>query len=421
MPYIGTQPKDVRSFGRAKFDFTATQGQTAFTGADDDSKTLGFTDGQIEVYVNGILMDESDFTTSNSNTVTLASAANLNDIISIVALQTDIPNSDYVPASGGTFSGNVGIGATTIDEKLHLENNDTTTTFIKTQNSAGSMIVGNNSAGNSYVSSQAGGKPLIFETENNEKMRINHYGQVGINTTTPDANSFGAGHGILAVASDTGSAKTAMINIIGDGNDTSGTRVASLFFNDASAVGAGATLAGVEAYRATNNATDPGADMVFSTNSNGGAYTEKMRISSEGYTTKPNQPAFYVRHTAAAAYSSAYITNWATVTYNIGNHFNTSTGTFTSPCAGIYQLNAMIGNNYGYNSSTAYGNYKVRVNGIDYNGFNWDPYANQNTWATSILVGMVKLNANDTVRIYVAGLGYPDNADWTSWSMCLLA
>ena len=38
MAYIGTQPKDVRSFGRAKFDFTATQGQTAFTGADDDSK-----------------------------------------------------------------------------------------------------------------------------------------------------------------------------------------------------------------------------------------------------------------------------------------------------------------------------------------------------------------------------------------------
>ena len=105
MPYIGTQPKDVRSFGRAKFDFTATQGQTAFTGADDDSKTLGFTDGQIEVYVNGILMDESDFTTSNGNTVTLASAANLNDVISIVALQTDIPNSDYVPASGGIFTG----------------------------------------------------------------------------------------------------------------------------------------------------------------------------------------------------------------------------------------------------------------------------------------------------------------------------
>ena len=114
MSYIGTEPKDVRSFGRAKFDYTASQGQTAFTGADDDGKTLAFTDGQIEVFVNGILMDESDFSTSNGNTVTLASAANLNDIVSITALQTDIPNSDYVPATGGTFSGDVDFGANKI-------------------------------------------------------------------------------------------------------------------------------------------------------------------------------------------------------------------------------------------------------------------------------------------------------------------
>ena len=114
MSYIGTEPKDVRSFGRAKFDYTASQGQTAFTGADDDGKTLAFTDGQIEVFVNGILMDESDFSTSNGNTVTLASAANLNDIVSITALQTDIPNSDYVPATGGTFSGDVDFGSNKI-------------------------------------------------------------------------------------------------------------------------------------------------------------------------------------------------------------------------------------------------------------------------------------------------------------------
>ena len=114
MAYIGTEPKDVRSFGRAKFDYTASQGQTAFTGADDDGKTLGFTDGQIEVFVNGILMDESDFSTSNGNTVTLASATNLNDIVSITALQTDIPNSDYVPATGGTFSGDVDFGSNKI-------------------------------------------------------------------------------------------------------------------------------------------------------------------------------------------------------------------------------------------------------------------------------------------------------------------
>ena len=105
---------------------------------------------------------------------------------------------------------------------------------------------------------------------------------VGIGTTTPDVNNFGAGSGILTVASDTGSAKTAMVNVVGDGNDTSGTRVGSVFFNDASATGAGSTLAGVEAYRASNHATDPGADLVFSTNKSGGAYTERLRISSGG-------------------------------------------------------------------------------------------------------------------------------------------
>ena len=135
MPYIGTQPKDVRSFGRAKFDFTATQGQTAFTGADDDSKTLGFTDGQIEVYVNGILMDESDFTTSNGNTVTLASAANLNDIISIVALQTDIPNSDYVPASGGNFT-----GAVTASNGLTVDDAGATPLTVDRATNNGTMI-----------------------------------------------------------------------------------------------------------------------------------------------------------------------------------------------------------------------------------------------------------------------------------------
>jgi len=107
MSYIGTEPKDIRSFGRTKFDYTATQGQTAFTGADDDGKVLAFTTGQIEVFVNGILMDESDFTTTGTGTVTLASAANLNDVISIVSFESNIPDNDYVPASGGTFTGNI--------------------------------------------------------------------------------------------------------------------------------------------------------------------------------------------------------------------------------------------------------------------------------------------------------------------------
>lgn len=114
MSYIGTEPKDIRSFGRTKFDYTATQGQTAFTGADDDGKVLAFTVGQIEVYVNGILMDDSDFSTTGTGTVTLATAANLNDVVNVVSFETNIPDSNYVPATGGTFTGDVDFGANKI-------------------------------------------------------------------------------------------------------------------------------------------------------------------------------------------------------------------------------------------------------------------------------------------------------------------
>ena len=142
MAYIGTQPKDVRSFGKAQFDFTATASQTVFSGADDDGKTLGFTTGQIQLYVNGILMDASDYTTSNGNTVTLASAANANDIITVVALQTDIPNSDYVPATGGTFSGAVThTGAFT---SRGIDDNATSTAM--TLDASGNLLVGKTSA-----------------------------------------------------------------------------------------------------------------------------------------------------------------------------------------------------------------------------------------------------------------------------------
>jgi len=136
-----------------------------------------------------------------------------------------------------------------------------------------------------------------------------------------------------------------------------------------------------------------------------------------GRVSMPNQPAFFARHLTASLVSNAYVDGWSAVTYNVGNHFVGSTGIFTAPIAGIYQLNAMIGNNY----ANGDGNYQIRVNNLHYNGLNFDPFSSQTTWATNVLVGQVKLSVNDTVRIYCAGNGYPDNSDWTSWSMCLIA
>ena len=54
------------------FDFTADSGQTAFTGADDNGSILSFIgNDNIQVFINGILLKQSDYTISNNNTAFL--------------------------------------------------------------------------------------------------------------------------------------------------------------------------------------------------------------------------------------------------------------------------------------------------------------------------------------------------------------
>lgn len=61
--------------------FTATAAQTVFT------TTVSFIDGYEQVFFNGmLLLRTTDYTTSNSNTVTLASGAAVNDIIEVVTV-----------------------------------------------------------------------------------------------------------------------------------------------------------------------------------------------------------------------------------------------------------------------------------------------------------------------------------------------
>jgi len=163
MSYIGTEPKDIRSFGRTKFDYTATQGQTAFTGADDDGKVLAFTTGQIEVYVNGILMDDSDFTTTGTGTVTLASAANLNDVVNVVSFESNIPDNDYVPASGGTFTGNVTHTGSFTSKGID-DNADATAITI---DSSENVMVGKTATNYQTVGVEAKPDGSLFATANN--------------------------------------------------------------------------------------------------------------------------------------------------------------------------------------------------------------------------------------------------------------
>ena len=124
MAYIGSSPTKVVSRQSANiFTYTATANQTAFTGADANGNTLACTPSDIMVHMNGIKLEESDYTASTT-TVTLGSGAAAGDEVTITAFVTfetadaytkSASDTRYVNATGDTMSGDLGIGGTATD------------------------------------------------------------------------------------------------------------------------------------------------------------------------------------------------------------------------------------------------------------------------------------------------------------------
>ena len=72
---------------RTEFVFTATSGQTTFSTA-DDSGSLSYNVGKIDVFLNGIRLAPADFTATNGTSIVLASGANTSDVMLVVAYGT---------------------------------------------------------------------------------------------------------------------------------------------------------------------------------------------------------------------------------------------------------------------------------------------------------------------------------------------
>ena len=71
---------------RTEFDYTATAGQTTFTGNDNDSESLSYTAGQIDVYLNGSHLNVTDdYVATNGTSVVLQAGAQAGDSLVIVA------------------------------------------------------------------------------------------------------------------------------------------------------------------------------------------------------------------------------------------------------------------------------------------------------------------------------------------------
>ena len=103
MAYIGQEP----GLGEAeRFVFTATAVTDTVT-ADDDNVTIGYTVGQVSVYLNGVKqVVGDDVVADNGSTLVFDDDYAIGDGIEVIALSTFSP-ADTVPATGGTYSGNI--------------------------------------------------------------------------------------------------------------------------------------------------------------------------------------------------------------------------------------------------------------------------------------------------------------------------
>ena len=103
-----------------EYTYTVTTSQTSFSGPDDNSNTLAYSTGYIQVFFNGVLLDSTDYTATTSSSVVLDSAAVAGDIITISAFAKVLGTGDIVIQQ---FTGNGSTVAFTLSDNPGNENN----------------------------------------------------------------------------------------------------------------------------------------------------------------------------------------------------------------------------------------------------------------------------------------------------------
>ena len=90
-----------------RFSYTATAGQTTFTGADANGNTLAYDAGFVDIFLNGIkIVVGTDVTATSGTSAVLATGASLNDTLELIAYGTftlanfSITDANDVPAMG---------------------------------------------------------------------------------------------------------------------------------------------------------------------------------------------------------------------------------------------------------------------------------------------------------------------------------
>ena len=225
-----------------QYEYTATLGQTTFSGADDNSATLSYTVNNLIVTLNGVVLDNGgDYTATNGTSVVLTSGAAAGDLLQVIAFKS-FTVADMVPAStGGTFSGNVAVnGNLTVDtntlfvdaanNRVGVGTTSPTATLTAVTgvsgNNEGEIRVSDNASFYGSLSrvnasdevrlgSYGASQNLTFYTVASERMRITSAGLVGVGTSSPQKSlvvSDGGAMGVEISPDDAGQGYSRILN-----------------------------------------------------------------------------------------------------------------------------------------------------------------------------------------------------------------
>jgi len=205
------------------YNYTATSGQTTFSGADDNSNSLSYTLANLIVTLNGIVLEDgTDYTASDGTSIVLAVGASANDELNVVAFKS-FTTADMVSATnGGTFANDITInGDLTVDTNTLVVDSTNNRVGIGTSSPTEKMSVNGaivatgepllstgvsgtyvsfdttNLVSNIYALSPAvawrdlniGSKETIFSSNGTERLRILSTGGITFNGDTSTANA----------------------------------------------------------------------------------------------------------------------------------------------------------------------------------------------------------------------------------------
>ena len=314
MAYIGNTPESILQGRRATYAFTATSGQTVFSGVDDTGNILDLLQAYSnDVYLNGSRLVENDDFTISGDTLTLTVEASSNDIL-VITTQNEVANvASYTKAETDSryinYNGDIVNGDLQVVGDISLGDNNKINlgadSDLQIYHTGGDSLIRDEGTGNFIISTNGtainvmgvSNSEYMAQFVQNEDVRLYYDNSQKFATTSTGINVTGTvvADGLTVAGNSTFTASTDGTPIlILESNNAGGTKENTLQFKDQGALAgdgqqigkiefysSDATSAGVAGYISVLNTQSSTGEFYFGTGVSGSA-VDRLNIANNG-------------------------------------------------------------------------------------------------------------------------------------------